>query len=1136
MKLYFKIYFLCYLLLGILLGCKNKHIVDDKFHFVQMDAATTNISFSNNITENDSINVFTNEYMYNGSGVGIGDFNNDGLQDIFFAGSMVSSKLFINKGNFNFDDITAKAGIKTDSWCTGVSIVDINSDGFDDIYVCVSHNADAAKRRNLLFINDGKLNFTEQAADYGLADDGYATQAAFLDFDKDGDLDMYLLNHRLFSHTANNIQPKDTTGNSPAADKLFRNEGIPEGGKNPVFHDVSKEAGIKEDGYGLGIVITDVNGDNWPDIYVANDYIANDLLWLNNKNGSFTNVIATAIKHQSYNSMGVDAADINNDGLSDVAVVDMLPETNERKKMMFSATSQEKYDMQQRFGYEPSYMRNMLHLNNGNRTINNTLQPFYSEIGQLAGTFETDWSWSVLIADYDNDGFKDMHITNGLGKDMTNNDYASFRNSEASTGNYMFGSDRTDKKLDQHTISSLRKTIDQFGSVKMDNYFLHNNGNLTFSNTTQQTGLSVPSISSGAAYADLDNDGDLDLIVNNINQPAFVWKNELRKSAKDSQQTYLSIKLNGLTGNTAAIGAQITLWSNNKMQYAEQSPVRGFESSVDQRIHFGLGAITNIDSLKVKWPDDKIQVVRNIKTNQVLELRQKDAYPESQSSPTIATTIFSNVGDQLNNFFKHKEFQNFDFGFHQPLFQKYSQLGPCIATGDVNGDGLEDYFVGGAANQSGQIFIQNIEGKFTSTKLVEDYKQEEDLGAVFFDADGDKDLDLLITGGSFEFTVGKYNQPRLYNNDGKGKFSLLAIALPIINDITDAITIGDYDQDGDIDVFIAGRLLPQKYPQTPRSYLLQNNGGIFTDVTNSVCAALASAGMITSAIFTDFNNDKKQDLIICGEWTNIRFFKNQNNKLIEVTDATQLTEMHGMWRSLQQADIDRDGDMDYIAGNIGLNNSYHIVASKPMFLYAKDIDRNGFTDLIPAYSIKNNKGAYAVYPGLDRNQLSEQVPSVKKKYLLHADYAKITMEQLKNDFGKEDWLELKCKTIQSIWIENLSNGKFKSHALPIEAQFAPINSIVASDFTNDGFVDLVVAGNEYQASLNTGRYDASYGLVLKGDGKGNFTTINPITSGLIIDGDVKDMQLITLRNKRKALLIALNDASLQTYLLQPSKN
>ena len=924
--------------------------------------------------------------------------------------------------------------------------------------------------------------------------------------------------------------PQNVAASTVAADKLYRNEGVPLGESHPVFKDVSLEAGINENGYGLGITVSDFNNDGWPDIYVANDFISNDLLWLNNKNGTFSNCIKQALHHQSFNSMGVDAADINNDGMSDVAVLDMLPETNERKKTMFAGSNPERYDMEQsQGGYQPEFTRNMLQLNNGTRQIDSAKEPFFSEIGQLAGISETDWSWSVLMADFDNDGRKDMHITNGIAKDLTNNDFLFFRSGQ--NGNSFSGNEPPTNILQDNSIAALRKELDAYGEVKVDNYFYHNNGNLTFSNYTDTAGLAIPSISHGAAYADLDNDGDLDLIINNMNQEAFVWRNETRKSAADSTHNFLTVQLNGSALNKNGFGTKATLYVGGEMQFLEQFPVRGYLSSVDNRLHFGIGNISMIDSLKIVWPDEKVQVLHNIKANRIITINYKDATLQPTIKNSFKQTCFSDAASELNIHFKHNETFYFDYGQQRVLPQKYSQLGPPIAAADVNGDGLTDFFAGGAYRQPGKIFIQNSNGTFSSKDITTIDKTSEDIGAVFFDADNDKDTDLVVTEGSYEFgSSSTVNQPRLYKNDGRGNFSLdIAAFAHNITTVAQAVTVGDYDSDGDMDIFIGGRVSPGNYPQLPHSYILQNNKGKFTDVTKEICPSLAMPGMLTAAMFTDFNGDKKPDLIICGEWMPVRFFENKNGKFNEVTGNTGLQNNNGIWRSLQSADIDGDGDMDYIAGNMGLNNKYHADKKKPIMMYAKDIDGNGFQELIPAYYIKNNTGAYELFPGIDRMQLAEELPAIKKQYLLNADYAKVSMAQLVSDIGNKDLTELKCETTASMWIENLGGGKFKAHQLPVEAQFAPVNAILAKDIDGDGKVDLLLAGNEYQTEISTGRYDASYGCFLKGNGEGSFKAVQQMQSGFIIDGDVKNMRDFQDKKSGTIVLATVNNDSLRCF-------
>jgi enediyne biosynthesis protein E4 len=1107
------LFFIC-LLMMLANACKNSPVKKITSIFQKKTVAETALSFINKIIEDDATNLISNEYAYMGGGVGIGDFNNDGLQDIFFSANQASSQLYINEGKNRFKNVTTSAGIQTKAWCTGVSVADINNDGWQDMYVCVSGNAPSQNRRNLLFINNHNLTFTEHAAEYGLADTSYSTQAAFLDYDKDGDLDMYLVNNQIGAGNPNNILAKDVSGNSIRNDRLYKNNGVVANKNHPVFTDVSIEAGIKEDGYGLGVVVSDINDDGWPDMYVTNDYVSNDLLWLNNKNGSFTNVIASSLNHQSYSSMGVDAADINNDGLIDIATLDMMPEESERQKMMYSFLSYERYEMERNAGYEPELMRNMLHLNNGNLKISDTVLPRFSEIGQLAGISRTDWSWSVLMADFDNDGWNDMHITNGMGKDLINADFVLYR---ANTKPQDFAAPRDRWK-------ALQEKLNGYGAVPLQNYFYKNNKNYGFDNFSGQAGIGDLSISNGAAYADFDNDGDLDLVVNNINQEAFFYENI---QTTTNRQHYICFILKGDSLNRDALGARIFLYAGNKIQIAEQSPVRGYLSSVDKRLHFGLGKSATIDSVIVIWPDEKIQTLVNLETDTTVVIKNSDARKSFFRSTVNTPLLFTDITNTIAPGFKHYEPFFNDYSFQRLLPQKYSQLGPCISIGDINADGLQDFFIGGAFNQSGKIGIQQTNGQFTETDLVNGKKYEEDMGSAFFDADGDEDLDLLVTGGSTEVDKGSpYYTPRLYLNDSRGNFTLNVKAIPAaVNTSAFGVSTCDYDKDGDVDLFIGGRVSVD-YPETPNSYLLQNNKGVFTDVTASVSESLSTAGMITAAVWTDFDNDNQTDIILAGEWIPLRFYRNEKGKFTEVTANAGLPDNNGMWRSLIATDIDNDGDDDLVAGNAGLNNKYGVDALHPLKLFASDMDANGSIDPVICYHWQTRNGERKLLPAYSLMQLAEQVPAIRKKFLLNKDYSRAGISQIIDD---ENSISFSCMEMNTCWFENIGRGKFKKHLLPVEAQFAPVNSLLCHDFNSDGIKDILMAGNEYQTDVATGRYDASYGLLLIGKRDKTFNTVSPSVSGFAVKGDVKDLKYIVDQNSKVKILVAVNNETMKIF-------
>ena len=1093
---------------------KNNNLLFSKLH-----PSESGIHFSNDIHDTDSTNSMINEFGYMGGGVGIGDFNNDGLKDIFFTANQVTSRIYINKGNNQFYDITEKAGLVTNVWATGVSVVDINSDGYDDIYICTYGKNLIRRSKNLLYINQHDLTFKEQATNYGLADTGYSSQAAFFDFDRDGDLDMYLANYTFNNSnvSANYIVPRDNSGKSPANDRLYRNEGDSLHLGHPVFTDVSLQAGIKEDGYGLGIAVSDFNNDGWPDVYLANDFVSNDILWLNNKNGTFTNCIDRAMRHQSYSSMGVDAADLNNDGLGDVVTLDMLPEDNERKKITYSSMNYERYQAERYRGYDPSFMRNMLQLNNGNINNENILLPFFSEIGQLAGIHATDWSWSVLLADFNNDGWKDVHITNGIGRDFINIDFIEFSNE-------VFQS-ITDRKEQQKAI---KKKLASLSHVELSNYLYSNNKDYTFTDISKNAGVDELSLSNGAAYADLDNDGDLDLVVNNINKTAFVFVNNTIQKGQPKQAHFLKVALNGESGNKHAFGAKICIYSNGKMQMQEQNPVRGYYSSVDPDLVFGLGAETKVDSLVAIWPNGQKTVRKNIAADSILILSSQDVQTDQQELKTNLPHLFTDITSSSGISYRHTDYEFNDFAVQRLLPQKFSQLGPFLTTGDIDNDGRTDIYVGAAATFSGVFYLQNPDQTFHPKNLTEGSKFEEDSDCLLFDADNDGDLDLIATYGDIQQPdTSSYYRPRLYINDGKGKFSFKSNAIPDqVRTIAGCVSAGDYDHDGDLDLFIGGRVSKQ-YPLSPRSFILQNDHGVFSDITENACAFLQKPGMVTSSVWTDFDNDRQLDLIVAGEWMPVRFFKNDRGILKEVTDGTGLEQINGMWRRLAAADMDNDGDIDLIAGNLGLNCRFKVSPSEPMQLFAEDLDNNGSIDPILFYYIKDKKGEKRLFPDINRNQFADQVPAIKKKFLLNKDYSKASFDDIFK--GKQNPMKLYCDETRSCYFENLGNGKFAKHILPMEAQFAPVNAIICEDFDNDGMKDLLLAGNDYQTEVVTGRYDASYGCFLKGDREKNFTAMSPVNSGFILKGDVKDMKSLTMANGKKLILAAVNNDSLRVF-------
>ena len=1014
-----------------------------------------------------------------------------------------------------FVDITKKAGIQTKDWCTGVSVVDINQDGWQDIYVCVSGLVSAEKRKNFLFINQHNLTFKEEAAAYNLADTSFSTQAAFFDYDKDGDLDMYLLN-LLLKGDRNTVRSKIVDGHSWMSDVLYKNEGIPSGMNHPVYKNVTTEAGMFDNAYGLGLAVSDMNDDGYPDIYTANDYLSNDQLWLNNQNGTFTNTIASSLRHQSYSSMGTDIADYNNDGLPDITTLDMQPETNERKKMMYSFFTDVRYKLERDAGYEPQFIRNMLHMNNGVRKIENRNEPFFSEIGQIAGIHETDWSWSVLMADFDNDGWKDMHVTNGMGRDILNADFVAYRKNPA------FKPNETDYISQQR---NLVEKLDELGSAPLQDYFYRNKGDMTFEDISVQSGMPANTVSNGAAYADLDNDGDLDLVVNTVNTKSLLFENNTNSiDKKNTENHFITLRLAGDSLNKDGFGVKAIVYTGADKIYVEQYPIRGFLSSMDQRMHIGFKK--QPDSIIIRWPDDKQQVLIKPVIDTTFIINKKDAGIKNAIN-NLTSTLFSDITSQLNLPYRHLESFFYDYGFQTLLPQKYSQEGPFISKGDLNGDGLEDFFVGGAYNQSGKIFLQQPNGNFIANNLEKGEKNEEDMQSLLFDTDGDKDFDLFIISGSSEFELNSpFYKPRLYKNDGKGFFTKDSTAIPVsVASPAKCIAGEDFDGDGDVDIFIGGRVLVGAYPQAARSFLLRNDKGKFTDITP---VALQYPGLLNAAVWADTDNDKIPELILAGEWMPLRIYKNVATNISEITESSGTQKFNGYWRSIVANDIDNDGDIDLVAGNLGKNNPFRISQQQPAKLIALDFDGNGVIEPIFCYYIRNNQSEYKESVGISRDQWAMQCPVIKKRFDTYQPYASASLEEIITAEEMKRASITICNEDRSGYFENNGKGSFTFRPFELKAQLAPVNSILVADIDNDGKKDILLAGNEYEYNVAVGRMDASYGLLMKGDGK-NYSAVAPVKCGWITDGDVRDLKFIQNQKWGKMMLVARNNDSLQVF-------
>ncbi|RTY84191.1 CRTAC1 family protein [Flavobacterium sp. LS1P28] len=1079
-------------------NCSKNNPGNDDTLFSKVDASQTGINFINEVKNGADMNIFKYRNFYNGGGVAIGDINNDGLSDVYFTSNLGDNKLYLNKGNFKFEDISKKAGIEgTKTWSTGVVMVDINADGFLDIYVCNAGNSMGDLQQNELFINNGDNTFTEKAAEYNLADTGITTHAAFFDYDKDGDLDVYILNNSFIPVSSLNYSNKRDLRDKDwdvaeilkgGGDKLMRND-------NGKFVDVSKEAGIYGSliGFGLGVTVGDVNGDLYPDIYISNDFYERDYLYINNKNGTFTEQIQGWTSHISQSSMGADMADVNNDGKADIFVTDMLPEPDERLK---TTTNFENYDLFTRkvnLDFYTQYMQNTLQINNGNNQ--------FLEIANHAGVAKTDWSWGALLFDMDNDGYKDIYVCNGIYNDLTNQDFVDFFANE-----FMQKMVVTGKKEEIQTI------ISKMPSTPIPNYAFKNNKNLTFTNEALKWGLDTPSFSNGAAYGDLDNDGDLDLIVNNVNMEAFIYRNN---SEKNKNNHFIKVKLKGEGQNTFAVGSVVELFSGKEILRQELIPSRGFQSSVDYVMTFGIGT-KKIDSLQVIWPNGKFEMIKKVVNNTTMNLNIATAKLDYVPKNKVLKPLFS---EKKAPFLAHKENNYVDFDHEGLISKMLSQEGPALAVADINGDGNEDVFIGGAKGQAGKIYVNKGNGNFTllAQKDLESDAGFEDTAASFFDANNDGHVDLLVGSGGNEKSDQANYKNRLYLNDGNGFFVKSKTNIPTTNNNVSVIAPCDFDDDGDIDVFIGSRSVPGVYGIDPKHLLLENEGkGNFVNVTDKKAFKINTVGMITDAVWEDIDNDAKKDLILVGDWMAPMIFKNTGRRLTAY--KTNLSGYTGFWNAVACVDLNKDGKKDLILGNRGTNMPYKPTKGNPLKLFTNDFDNNGTIEQIATRSV-NGKDL----PIHLKQELARQIPSIKKKNLSYADYSKKTFQEL---FTPEIVTNSIQKTVaiqESVIAINKGNGKFEIQMLPKEVQFSSVNTICAMDVNNDGILDLILGGNQYEFKPQFSRLDANFGSVLLGNKKGTFSWTPYDKSGFFIKGEVKQLKAIKDKNNTISILAVVND-------------